>query len=187
MSDSILDRYQDYRVRRYLTYQQRYAQSLPSWRTRPRRRALVSALAFSLVMLGFSSVFILFGPEWAPLVWVPFGLMMCVTWAMVQRVSGKRSDAPADALDEWDLERRNNARSIGFALTQGFVMIPAFVLIWGTNITDDPRLALGGGFLVVSGLVAGICTPGMILAWTAPDDDPEDATAFVRGTKEEIA
>jgi hypothetical protein len=174
MSESILDRYQNYRIRRYLKAEAKYAQSLPSWRSQARRRILVGILVAAILMLVASSIFAFFGPDWAPLTWVPGALVMTASWSAIQMVSGRRSDAPADALDEWDLQRRNSARSIGFAVTQAFVMIPAFVLIWGTSFTDDPRLALGGGFLILSGLIAGICTPGIILAWTNPDPDPED-------------
>lgn len=174
MSDTVLDRYQAFRTRRYLQNEARYAHYLPGWRTRSRRRLLVWILVASLVALAASSIFILVGPEWAPLTWLPGAILMSVSWTTLQIVTGRRSDAPAGALDEWDLERRNAARSIGFAITQGAVTVPALALVWATTFTDDPRLALGGGFIILSGLLVGICSPGIILAWTAPVDEPDE-------------
>ncbi|MGB7364962.1 MAG: hypothetical protein WA931_18205 [Rhodococcus sp. (in: high G+C Gram-positive bacteria)] len=174
MSENVLDRYQTYRIRRYLKHQAQYADSLPSWRSQSRRRTLVVVLTVSLVYLAAASVFTIVGPDWAPITWVPGALVMIGTWSMIQRVVGRKNDAPADALDEWDLERRNNARSIGFTVTQALVMTAAFVLVFGANFIDADQLSLGGGYLVIVALIAGICTPGIILAWTSPDPDPED-------------
>lgn len=175
---NLLDRYQAYRVRRHLANEAQYQHYLPSWRTRSRRRLLASVLVAGLAYMMAASVFILFGPEWSPLLWIPGAALMSVAWTVMQIVSGRRSDAPADALDEWELARRNSARSIGFAVTQAIVTVPAVALILTTTYTDDPRLALGGGFVVLTAVLIGTCTPGIILAWTAPEDDPEDtATA----------
>ncbi|MBY6538247.1 hypothetical protein HQ325_06150 [Rhodococcus sp. BP-349] len=174
MSDTVLERYQAFRTRRYLQNEARYAHYLPGWRTRSRRRLLVWILVASLAALAASAVFILVGPEWAPLTALPGAIVMIVSWTTLQMVTGRRSDAPADALDEWDLERRNAARSIGFAITQGTVMVPALALMWATSFTDNPRLALGGSVIILSGLLVGICSPGIILAWTAPVDDPDE-------------
>ncbi|MBY6685271.1 hypothetical protein HQ305_10810 [Rhodococcus sp. BP-149] len=185
MSDTVLDRYQAFRTRRYLQNEARYAHYLPGWRTRSRRRLLVWILVASLVALVASSVFILVGPEWAPLTWLPGAIVMCVSWTTLQIVTGRRSDAPADALDEWDLQRRNAARSIGFSITQGVVTVPALALVWATTFIDDPRLALGGGFIILSGLIAGSCSPGIILAWTAPIDDPDEFPTLPSHSPEE--
>jgi len=100
MSDTVLDRYQAFRTRRYLQNEARYAHYLPGWRTRSRRRLLVWILVASLVALAASSIFILVGPEWAPLTWLPGAILMSVSWTTLQIVTGRRSDAPADALDE---------------------------------------------------------------------------------------
>ncbi len=84
-------------------------------------------------------------------------------------------DAPRDALDEWEIQQRNSARSIGLTVTQLLTLLPAMYLIFvGALDVDHSNVPYAAGLLVVTALMVGGCTPAMILGWTRPDPEPDD-------------
>ncbi|BBX20414.1 hypothetical protein CRI77_26545 [Mycolicibacterium duvalii] len=170
---SVLDRYQHYRARRFLKHEQTYANSLPSWRTQRRRRILVVGLALTFAVMAVISVLCAFGFRIAALAWIPATLIFLPLWVALQIVSGRQGDAPNATLDEFELAQRNNARSIGLAITQNLMLLPIFYLIIGSVSTDfgDGNIAYAGGLMTLTVLLIGGCTPAMILGWTRPDPD----------------
>ncbi|WP_111511258.1 hypothetical protein [Mycobacterium kyogaense] len=174
MSDAtLLDRYQNYRTRRFAKHERTYADSLPTWRTRRRRRLLVRGLAATFVFMFVVSLLCAFGLQWAPLLWLPACLAFFPMWVTLQIVSGRQGDAPDAALDEYELAQRNNARSIGLTITQNLMLIPIGYLIFGSVITRgaDTDMAYAGGLMALTMLLIGGCSPAMILGWTRPDPD----------------
>jgi hypothetical protein len=171
----ILDRYQDYRTRRFLKQERTYANSLPAWRNRRRRRMLVIGLAVTFTFMAVVAVLCAFGLWWAPLLWLPACVAFFPMWIVLQLVSGRRGDAPEAALDEFEIAQRNSARSIGLTATQYLMMLPIFYLIFGATITGgtDTDMAYAGGLMAATVLLVGGCLPAMILAWTRVDAEPE--------------
>lgn len=171
---NLIERYQADRARRFLRNSEKWQQMLPGWRTRHRRRILVGALAATFVFMLAVGVLCHFF-EHAPLLWLPACLLFFPIWTALQIASGRLGDAPAEALDEWEVQQQNAARSIGLTITQWLVMIPVFYLIFGSVITDGDHttMAYAGGLLTLTTLMIGGCAPTMILAWTRPDPDPE--------------
>ncbi|MDV3128894.1 hypothetical protein M1247_28585 [Mycobacterium sp. 21AC1] len=172
-SPTLIDRYQDFRTRRFLKHERTYANTLRSWRTQQRRRMLVVGLGIALAFMFAVGVVCAFGVKWAPVLWLPACLLFFPLWIMLQIVSGRQGDAPLAALDEFELQQRNNARSIGLTLTQYLMMIPIFYLIIGAVITEgtDTAMAYAGGLMVLTILLAGGCAPTMILGWIRPDPE----------------
>ena len=170
---NILTRYQDYRTRRFLENDAKTRHMLPTWRTQKRRRILAAAVMSTLVVLLTIAVASLFW-KWAPILWVAGTVAFLVLWTMLQTASGRHSDAPVGALDEWEVQQRNEARSIGLTVTQGLVMVSVFTLIILATGYENERLAYAGALWTLVSLMAGICSPAMILAWITPDLDPED-------------
>jgi hypothetical protein len=170
---NLLDRYQDYRIRRFLKSERTHAQSLPSWRSQRRRRMLVVGLAVTFVFMAVVGVVCAFGVTWAPLLWFPALALYFPMWIVLQIVSGRRGDAPEGALDEYEIAQRNSARSIGLTVTQYLMLLPMFYLIFGAVITEgtDTAMAYAGGLMVTTVLTFGGCLPAMILGWTRPDPD----------------
>jgi hypothetical protein len=97
-------------------------------------------------------------------------------WIALQIVSGRRGDAPAAALDEYEIAQRNSARSVGLTVTQYLMLVPIFYLIFGAVITGgtDTDIAYAGGLMAVTMLLVGGCTPTLMLAWTRSDPVAED-------------
>jgi hypothetical protein len=170
---TLIDRYQGYRTRRFHKFESRYAQSLPSWRTQRRRRALVIALAVAFAFMAVVSVMCAFGIRWAPLLWLPACVFFFPVWVVLQIVSGRQGDAPEAALDEYEMQQRNSARSIGLTVTQNLMLLPIFYLIFGSVITGgtDVDMAYAGGLMVTTVLLIGGCLPAMILGWIRPNPD----------------
>ncbi|MFX1756382.1 hypothetical protein [Rhodococcus sp. As11] len=174
-TESLLDRYEDYRTRRFLKNEEITAGWMPNWRTRRRRRILAGAVV-ALIALMFVTAIASYFTMWAAIVWLPVALIFLPTWTCLQIVSGRQSDAPRHALDEREIAERNSARSIGLSVAQGLLMLPIFALLWSASIASIDHRALAysaGGFALASILFSG-CLPAVLLAWTRPDDDPED-------------
>jgi hypothetical protein len=172
---TILDRYQAYRTRRYLKFERRYANALSGWRNQGRRRVLVIVLGVAFALMFGVGVVCAFGVTWAPLLWLPACLVFYPSWMALQIVSGRQGDAPEAALDELEIQQRNNARSIGLTVTQNLMLLPIGYLIIGSVLTrgTDVSMAYAGGLMALAVLLVGGCTPAMILGWTRSDLDPE--------------
>jgi hypothetical protein len=114
-----------------------------------------------------------FGIRWAPSLWLPACLLYFPLWITLQLVSGRQGDAPEAALDEYEVQQRNTARSIGLTVTQTLMLIPAGYLIFGAVLTEgaDTDMAYAGGLMLLTVLSIGGCLPAMILGWTRPDPD----------------
>jgi hypothetical protein len=172
---TILDRYQAYRTRRFLKHERTYANALSGWRNQRRRRALVVVLAATFAFMFGVGVVCAFGVTWAPLLWLPACLLFFPSWMALQIVSGRQGDAPEAALDEFEIQQRNSARSIGLTVTQNLMLLPIGYLIIGSVLTrgSDVSMAYAGGLMALTVLMVGGCMPAMILGWTRSDMDPE--------------
>lgn len=172
---NLLDRYQDFRTKRFVTQQAKTADSLPGWRTQSRRRALVIGLAATFTFMFAVGVLCAVGVKWAPLLWLPACAVFFPMWIALQIVSGRQGDAPEGALDEYEVSQRNSARSIGLTVTQNLMMIPICYLIVGAVITGGANedMAYAGGLMALTVLLAGGCTPAMVLGWSRRDQEPE--------------
>nr|WP_090277434.1 hypothetical protein [Mycolicibacterium komanii]CRL71914.1 hypothetical protein CPGR_02610 [Mycolicibacterium komanii] len=174
---TLIDRYQDFRTRRFLKHERTYANSLPRWRTQRRRRALVVILAITLAIMVCVSVVCAFGFREAALVWLPATLIFFPTFVALQIVSGRQGDAPLGVLDEYEIQQRNSARSIGLTVTQNLMLVPIFYLIVSstqmrTADADAVRdMAYAGGLMTLVVLMIGGCLPVMILGWSRPDPE----------------
>jgi len=171
----ILERYQNYRSRRVLKAERAYAEGLPGWRTQRRRRLLVTLLTATFAFMAVVSLLCALGVDWAPLLWLPACVVYFPLLWVLQLVSGRRGDAAASELDEFEIAQRNSARSAGLAVTQLLMLVPIFYLIFGAVITDgaDPDMAYAGGLMALTVLLIGGTTPAMILGWTRPDPERE--------------
>ncbi|KAF0848099.1 hypothetical protein [Nocardia caishijiensis] len=173
----LIDRYQDYRVRRWLVQEQRTAGMLKSWRPQRRRRLLVIGVTVALVGLAVAGVLCAFDLQVVPIAVAMVSLLLFLpTWTMLRIASGGQDHAPEQMLDEWEIAERNKARSVGLALTQSLTMPGLFFLIWTSAIdpgADAYRTAYAGGLMVLAAVMAGGCAPAMIIGWTRPDPEPE--------------
>ncbi|MEV6361877.1 hypothetical protein [Nocardia asteroides] len=172
----LIDRYQNYRVRRWLVQEQRTAGMLTGWRTRQRRRLLVVGVVIALTGIAVAGILGALDLGAAPAVAFVALLVFLPSWTMLRIASGGQDHAPDPVLDELEIAERNKARSAGLALTQSLTMPPLAYLIFASAIAPEAtayRTAYAGGLMMLAALLAGGCAPAMILAWTRPDPDPE--------------
>ncbi|MFC3961928.1 hypothetical protein [Nocardia jiangsuensis] len=172
----LLANYQEFRTRRFLRNEARTGAWLPGWRTRSRRRALVLALAALFAAMVAVGAVCVGNMRIGPLLWMVPVLLFLPTWTVLQVVSSRQSDAPRNALDEYEVAERDAARSIGLTVTQSVAIIPAFALVIGASLES---LSVGFGYAcglwTITALLIGGCSPAMILAWNRPDPEPEAA------------
>ncbi|ONM50414.1 hypothetical protein [Nocardia donostiensis] len=175
-ASGLLDRYQDYRIRRWLVQEQRLSGMLPGWRTRTRRRALVVTVAATIALLFTAGLLCAFDLQWASLIAGGSALVFLPAWTMLRIASQGQDHAPAPMLDEREIAQRNAARSIGLTITQGLTIAPVMYLCWSGALApeaDTFRTAFAGGVMTLATVLAGGCAPAMILGWTQPEPEPE--------------
>jgi hypothetical protein len=73
-----------------------------------------------------------------------------------QIVSGRQGDAPQETLDEFEVQQRNSARSIGLTVTQNLMLVPIGYLIIGSVLTrgTDVDMAYAGGLMALTVLLS---------------------------------
>lgn len=172
----LIDRYQDYRVRRWMAQERHTAGKLMSWRPRHRRRLLVGVVAVSLLVVAAAGVVCALDMTWGVVLATVALVVFLPSWTMLRIVSGRHDNAPDPILDEMEIAERNKARSIGLALTQTLTLPPvAYLIVAGTFAPEAGafRTAYAGGLMMLAALMAGGCAPAMILGWTRPDLEPE--------------
>lgn len=171
---NLIDQYQAHRTRRFLQNEEVFKHWLPKWRTRRRRRVLVRALSLVFIVMIAVAVACLFNTMVA-LVWPVITIVFMALFTSLQVVSGRQGDAPRQALDEWEIQQRNNARSIALTVTQTLVFFVAIFLIFTSSVGwNVEKLPYTGGLLAITAMLIGACTPAMILAWNQPDPEPGD-------------
>ncbi|OZC87344.1 hypothetical protein CH254_17020 [Rhodococcus sp. 06-412-2C] len=169
---NIFTRYQEARTKVFLANEKTYANWLPGLRAQKRRQAFV---VFLLVLLAASAGFALSEPvfDWAIGSWGVCYIVFAFATIVLGIVSNRRAEAPVEALDELEVQLRNQARSIGLRVTQTLGTAAAAYLFFG-SIFGATNLGISGGAMMLTALSAGGATPAMLLAWTTPDYDPED-------------
>ncbi|MFC9893097.1 hypothetical protein ACFVMC_05345 [Nocardia sp. NPDC127579] len=176
VTSDLLDRYQNYRVRRWLIQEQRLSGLLPGWRTRRRRRALAVTVVLAIAVMLLAGLLCALDLRMAALAILPATLIFIPAWGMLRVVSQVQDSAPAVTLDELEIAQRNSARSAGLTVTQILTLLPVFYLIFVSVLAPEIsafQSAYAGGVMVLATLLAGGCTPGLILAWNRPDPEPE--------------
>ncbi|MGX1804564.1 hypothetical protein ACWIGI_02510 [Nocardia sp. NPDC055321] len=176
MTNDLIDRYRDYRLRRWLIQEQRLSGMLPGWRTRSRRRALVVTVASAIAVMFVAGLLCAFDVRPAALALLPATVVFIPAWGMLRIVSQVQDSAPSATLDELEISQRDTARSIGLTVTQTLALPPVFYLIFVSSLVPDVnsfQSAYAGGVMVLATLLAGGCTPGMVLAWNRQDPEPE--------------
>ncbi|QCQ89936.1 hypothetical protein [Rhodococcus sp. SGAir0479] len=171
---TLVERYEDFRTRRFLRQEARMSTWMPQWRSRSRRRALVMALVVIFAGMFATAVGTYFSTP-AVLGWIALLVVFLPVWTSLQIVSSRQCDAPRHALDEREIAERNSARSVGLTALQWLVLLPIFALTWGAGVDglDHRALAYAGGGTALAAVLFGGCLPAMILAWSAPDPDPD--------------
>lgn len=176
MTDApLLERYQQYRTRRFLAREQQLRGRLPRMRSRARRRALVVALSMIYLAMITIAVLTYWDVTGAYIGWAVATAAMLAGWTTLQVVTVRGGDAPRGALDERELAQRDSARSIGLTITQTAVFVPAAILIFvSSGGGGSNALAYMCGLLTLTAVLIGGTSPAMILAWSRPDDPPDE-------------
>ena len=106
----------------------------------------------------------------AALLSVPVCLVFFPLWIAVQIVSGRRADAPRDALDESEVAERDSARSTGLKVAQQLMLLPFGYLIVTSILTPDAdmKVAYAGALIALTAALMASCAPAMCSAGAGP-------------------
>ncbi|MBF4554060.1 hypothetical protein [Corynebacterium suicordis] len=86
---------------RWQKNQEKTEKMIPNWRTPQRQQLLINIFIGSLG-LGFFTAFAFLFYVPALFLWLPFTVIMCVSWTMLRITIGSRDTAPLDVLDEYE-------------------------------------------------------------------------------------
>ncbi|MBA8826764.1 hypothetical protein FHX42_004143 [Saccharopolyspora lacisalsi] len=149
----------------------RMAQRLPSWRTRPRRRALVALwLPVPLALIVLTLTLDWDNPVTSLVylavlaVWYPF-------WLVLRVLTTASAEAIVALLDEREVEVRNRLSFVSLSVLSTANLLIVFYLIFNH---DDPLIAIRTAYLLIACILLAASVPTALLAWRMPDDDPED-------------
>jgi hypothetical protein len=159
-------------LERMRAYELRSAKRLPSWRTRQRRRrlALVLLLAVAMMITGAAlldahSIWIFFA------LWLGGCLIWIAAWGLLRTLTGQMTSSFSSLLDEREREWRHRVTYFGFYVTI-FLMLAA--MLYTMIISNQAEGAMRGATMMGALAFVGTTIPTAMLAWTLPDDDPED-------------
>lgn len=169
---NIFTRYQEARTKSFLENDSELARRLPALRPLKRRRRFVAAMVVTLVV---ATVFAFMEPvlDWAIALWALCYIAFAFAAIALGIVSDRRAEAPDEVLDEFEIQRRNEARSTGLRVTQWLGTAAAGYLFIG-SVFVSTNLGISGGALILIALLAENTTPAILLAWSTPGPDPED-------------
>lgn len=146
---------------------ERAYRSMPSWRTRARRRTLV-ALVLAIAVAAVVGVHLAPGVIYVPLVGVVAG---CVPFLALRLLTRGVAESADGKLDERDRILRDTAMRRSFVvLMYGVGALLAYVVV----TQGFPHLADRLIGLLITAAWAGSIAPTLALAWSLPDDDPDD-------------
>jgi fatty acid desaturase len=173
--------YENWQVRRHEKFLRRYGHRLPRLRNRRSARRLVIALAVTVALV-FASAIATFFTAWAalPFLVIILGAMLPLIY-ILRTVTLNVSDAPASALDEFELASRNAARSIAYTALWISMFIPYIVLLilaGGGDHTVDGQVIQGSAVLLIVLVAGATCIPTCLIGWWLPDPDPEDFATY---------
>ncbi|MEV0061625.1 hypothetical protein [Nocardia sp. NPDC050718] len=97
----LIDRYQNYRVRRWLVQEQRTVGMLTGWRSQRRRRLLVPAVGIALPGIAAAGVLRALDLRAAPLVALVALLLFLPSWTMLRIASSGQDHAPTRCSTNW--------------------------------------------------------------------------------------
>ena len=139
--------------------------------TRHRRRTLADIVVVGhLLMIAGAVLFK--QPTLVLSVWLTgSGLIVGVGGAVVLRKLTGRVTTASSELDERETELRNRAHHTGFQLLSSLVLID---LLYGLYAAAQPDSGSLAAAMTAALFLLGTSTPALVLAWTLPDDDPED-------------
>lgn len=167
-------RYDAWRARRHHDFVAKHAGRFPGWRNRRGYRRLVLA-EIPFILLALTAGVMAFFTGWfaVPLAIAVVGIIT-LQW-LLRVVTGSIGDAPVTALDEFQLVKRNAARSFAYIAIFTLMFIPYFILVaLSTQDQVSGDAVYGTAIVLITLLLCVACLPAMLTAWWLPEPDPED-------------
>ena len=142
----------------------------PSWRTRRRRRPLVVALALTVLFLAVDGMVDATAAFW---LWPVGYLAWLAVWLVLRVLTAAVADSADATLDERERAIRDR---LGYRAFTVLILVNAAVAAFLLTVSGArlPHLGLHAALLLLALTLGVAAGPTAALAWTMPDDDPED-------------
>ena len=148
------------------------ARTMPGWRTRRHRRALIGVLAAASLPLIAGSLMLGSVSIWTFLwLWAVGFVVYLTAFTMLRILTGKVVIGFTSQLDERERELRHHATYRGFQVN---IALLVGVLILTRIVANGPGGEQSAYTLMSVVLMLSCSTPTIFLGWTLPDDDPDD-------------
>lgn len=178
---STMTRWDNHKEQKYLRIKRKNESKYESFRNTDGRRRLVVAHYVVIIGLGLSTTPVLLGFlesafRWGFIPWIVFTALMCVTRNAIHAVSDYVTWAPAHLLDEYQYERVQDLRSLGYRMLDiaGTVILLGLCFVGGVIAVIDPSWARYVPYAIgILGLVVWVSIesfPASAYAWTMTDD-----------------
>lgn len=155
------------RAERWRRREETLSTQAPSWRTEARVRLLIRIYLWSLVLGVATTVAQIF---WLPLIlaWLPFTVIVCVSWTMLRTVINTRDMAPDSELDEYEAKVLSTWQSVAYGWTTLFLLVVALFMIFVAVANPESlhRWVYTGGLLTVLSMMAATAMPTIAYATT---------------------
>ncbi|MFD8500859.1 hypothetical protein [Amycolatopsis sp. NPDC059657] len=148
------------------------AQRMPRWRTRRVRKLLSWFVLAGSVLLIIGAAQIENFPDWVFFgFWFGGCLLAGVPYYLLRILTGKMSGGFSTMLDERERAWRHRVTYIGYQILVGLMLVG---IMYGIVISKEPEAGFRATLMMMALLTVGTLMPTVVLAWTLPDDDPED-------------
>ncbi|MCO1575952.1 hypothetical protein M8C13_09305 [Crossiella sp. SN42] len=164
---SLRERYTEFERRRTA----KFSRQFPDWRTRRHRRRL--AVLWTLFPLALIAILLvdLRGTGWFLPLWLGVYLGWLSVWGLLRVLTAALTETMSAALDERQRQLRDRAIFLGYHVGL-LTLLP--VLAYLLLNMRSPAVGATGAVLLAVAFVVIASAPTVLLAWTLPDDDPED-------------
>jgi hypothetical protein len=155
------------RAERWAAREDSVSTLLPSWRTERRTRLLIRIYRGSLLAGLATAVAQVF---WLPALfaWIPFTVVVCVSWTMLRTVINTRDVAPDSELDEYEATVIRSGQSVAYNWTALLVLAAGIFMVFVSVLSPDnlDRWVYTAGLLCILGMMSATALPTVTYATT---------------------
>ncbi|AOS65795.1 hypothetical protein [Actinoalloteichus hymeniacidonis] len=168
---NLRQRYREAAVETHQRRMNRLHRALPHWRDRRHRRPLVVTCAITVLVSTAMAIAVGPAPSAAYLIWLAITLVWVWQWIVLRLITSGISESSTLVLDERETALRDRATRYGFLAAM--MLNGALTGALGAR-GFEPVGAVQLSLIIASATLICGTVPVGFLAWTLPDDDPED-------------
>lgn len=163
------------RTERWIARAESISTQLPAWRSARRVRLLIRVYLASLatgLITTFAQIF------WPPFLfaWIPFTVIVCVSWTMLRTVINTRDVAPDAELDEYEAKVLRTWQVAAYGWMTLIVLTVSMFMVFVAVINPDSlnRWVYTAGLFSILGMMSATAMPTIAYATTFGPVPPQN-------------